>query len=64
MSGKEKKVPKGFISLGGRKLYKSGTSVAFAIPRLILKTTKGQIGDEIEVFFNGENEMLVRFKEV
>ena len=64
---KEKKskvdIPKGFMSLGTRKLYKSGTSVAFAMPQLIMKSTRSELGDEVEVFFNGTNEMIVRFKD-
>lgn len=52
----------GYINIGNRKLFKSGTSVALTMPSMVLKKVKNKAGDEVEVLWDGESDMLVRFK--
>lgn len=51
-----------YMSLEMRKPYKSGTSKVLALPAVILKKNKFEVGDEVEVLWDGDTDMLVRFK--
>lgn len=51
-----------YMNLGMKKPYSSGNSKALAIPEMVVKQTGFELGDEVEVLYNGGSDMLVRFK--
>ena len=51
-----------YISLGNRKMFRSGTSFVFALPNVVLKKNNAELGEDVEVLWDGEGDLLVRFK--
>jgi hypothetical protein len=58
-------VPKGFVSIGMKKPYissKKSQTVVICVPEHIVKQVDFKPGQEIEMFQNGDGDILVRFR--
>jgi len=58
-------MPRGFISLGKKKPYvSSGTSgsVTLVLPKDVLESVGYEPGDEIEMFRNRHDDLMIRFQ--
>ena len=60
----ERPIPRGMVSIGRKKPYvSSGTtkSVTLVIPKDVLEDVGFERGDQVEVFRNVHNDLLIRF---